>query len=328
MNAIAMNAICRTQSLLSRRNILLSMTGIAVSLALAFVIGAFSASAAGDRTPPTKPTNFRVTAVTPFSVSLAWSPSTDNSKNFTYFLNSSAGGATTLPKTATSYTFNGLRPGSTYQFIIYAFDAAGNKSGTVGVLATVPPDTIAPSTAPVVSVTGVGATYVSLSWTPSQDNGPFLFYTVFVNGVAYGSPVTNTSLTVNFLQPETTYSIQVRAADYGNNLSPISAAVSATTSGTDTGDTTPPSMPGNLTDNGMSFPDGETWLFWQQSTDNVDPQAVLRYDVYANGVLDHSLIGGGFTILYGNPGGPNTYQVIAVDTSGNQSVPATITTTP
>jgi hypothetical protein len=32
------------------------------------------------------------------------------------------------------------------------------------------------------------------------------------------------------------------------------------------------------------------------------------------------------TILYGNPGVPNTYQVIAVDTTGNQSVPATLTT--
>ena len=74
-------------------------------LALAFVLPAF---ASRDTIKPTAPKNFRVTAVTPFSVSLAWSPSTDNSGKFTYRLWSSAGlgggGITrTLPKTATSY---------------------------------------------------------------------------------------------------------------------------------------------------------------------------------------------------------------------------------
>ena len=34
------------------------------------------------------------------------------------------------------------------------------------------------------------------------------------------------------------------------------------------------------------------------------------------------------TVVYGNPGGPNTFQVIAVDTSGNQSAPASLTTVP
>jgi hypothetical protein len=31
-----------------------------------------------DKKPPTKPTNLRVSAVGPYSVSLAWTPSTDN----------------------------------------------------------------------------------------------------------------------------------------------------------------------------------------------------------------------------------------------------------
>jgi hypothetical protein len=102
--------------------------------------------------------------------------------------------------------------------------------------------------------------------------------------------------------------------------------VTVTTDPINTSDTTPPTTPGNLRDNGMAFPDGETWLWWDQSTDNVDPQSVIRYDVYANGVLDHSLVGAGMTILYGNPGVSNTFQVIAVDTAGNESAPATLTT--
>lgn len=75
----------------------------------------------------------------------------------------------------------------------------------------------------------------------------------------------------------------------------------------------------------MEFGDGETWLFWDQSTDNQTPQSVIEYKVYANGVYDHSIVGQGSTILYGNPSAVNTYSVIAVDSSGNASPPATIT---
>jgi hypothetical protein len=180
----------------------------------------------------------------------------------------------------------------------------------------------------VVSVTRTSSSYIALSWTPSQDDGPYLFYTVFVNGTAYGSAVTNTSLVVTSLQPATSYTFNVLARDYAGNSSPLSATVTGTTAQVNSNDTTPPTTPGNLTDNGMSFQDGETWLFWQKSTDNFDPQSVLRYDTYVNGVFDSSIVDGTMNIVYGNPDGTNTFQVIAVDTSGNQSEPATLITTP
>jgi hypothetical protein len=107
--------------------------------------------------------------------------------------------------------------------------------------------------------------------------------------------------------------------------SPLSNPVTVTTEPSNTTDTTPPTTPANLTNNGMTFGDGETWLFWEQSTDNLDPQHVIRYDVYLNGVLDHSLVGAGRTILYGTVGIDNTFAVIAVDSAGNQSPPATFT---
>jgi len=311
----------------------------ATALAVTLILGSFTTFGA-DRTKPTAPKNFRVTAKTPYSISLAWSPSTDNSGKFTYRLWSTAagasGGTVPLPKTATSFTWNtGIFPRNTYTFGLYAVDAAGNTSAQVSLSTITPPDTTPPSTAPVVTITDVGSTYVSLAWTPAQDDGPFLFYQVFVNGSfyapngnPYAEPGTNQSVTVNFLQPQTSYTFTVRGVDYGNNVSPFSAPVTVTTDAQNSSDTTPPTMPGNLTDNGMAFPDGETWLWWDQSTDNVDQQSVIQYDVYANGVLDHSLVGGDFTILYGNPGYPNTFQVIAVDTAGNQSEPATHVTAP
>jgi hypothetical protein len=54
------------------------------ALVLSWVLGISPASAARDRTPPPTPTNLRVTGMTPYSVSLAWTPSTDNSGSFTY----------------------------------------------------------------------------------------------------------------------------------------------------------------------------------------------------------------------------------------------------
>jgi len=297
--------------------------------AMALLATAFLAAGGQDRSAPTKPGNFRITAQTPFSVSLAWSPSSDNSGNFTYTLGSSAGGAVILPKNATSYTWTtGLYPSKTYQFVILARDTAGNNSGSSGLLTTLPPDTTPPSVAPMVSVTQSSSSYIALAWTPSQDNGPYLFYTVFVNRTAYASAGTNTSFVVTSLQPSTSYTFNILAQDYPGNSAPLSAPVTGTTTAVNSNDTTPPTTPGNLTDNGMSFQDGETWLFWDKSTDNFDPQAILRYDIYVNGVFDSSMVDGTRTVVYGSPVGPNTYQVVAVDTSGNQSEPATLTTTP
>ena len=93
------------------------------------------------------------------------------------------------------------------------------------------------------------------------DNGPYLFYTVFVNGTAVVNGVTNTSFVVTSLQPSTSYTFNVLAQDYPGNASPLSAPVTGTTTAVNSNDTIPPTTPGNLTDNGMSFQDGETWLF-------------------------------------------------------------------
>ena len=80
-----------------------------------------------DRIPPTAPTNLVVTATTEHSVSLAWSPSTDNSGRFSYII-CCAGTTVTVSQTMTSHTLEGLQSGKTYTFRVYAKDAAGNLS--------------------------------------------------------------------------------------------------------------------------------------------------------------------------------------------------------
>jgi chitodextrinase len=299
---------------------------VAVALVLVLLLPAAPASAARDRQPPTTPTNLRVTGMTAYSVSLAWNPSTDNSGSVTYQICCANVSSETFPGPASSRVYRaGLEAGRSFTLFIVARDTAGNYSRQSNTVTfTLPRDTT-PPTKPTVTVTDVGPTHVSLAWSSIED-GPNVWFTVFMNGSPIRQGVKDTSGTFGPLSPETTYTFTVRANDFGGNASPLSDPVTVTTEASNTNDTVPPTTPANLTDNGMSFQDGETWLFWQQSTDNLDPQSVIRYDVYVNGVFDHSLLGHGQTVVYGNPGVENTYQVIAVDSAGNQSPPATLTT--
>ena len=292
-------------------------------LALALIVGVSPALAVRDRIPPTRPTNLRVTGMTPYSVALAWNPSTDNSESVTYTSCCAGTSSETFPGPASSRVYrSGLEAGRTFTLRISARDAAGNFSGySNSVTFTLPPD-VTPPTKPVVSVTDVGSAHVSLAWSSTED-GPHVWFTVFKDGTPVLQGVRDTSTIFGPLNPETTYVFTVQARDFGGNLSPLSDPLNVTTDPINSSDTTPPTTPGNLTAN--AFPDGETWLSWEQSTDNVDPQPLIRYDVYVNGVLNDSRLGIDQTIVYGTPGQANTFQVIAVDSAGNQSAPATLT---
>lgn len=209
---------------------------------------------------------------------------------------------------------------------MYAKDAAGNISAQVGTSTTALRDTTPPWTAPVVSVTEVGSTYVKLSWTPAQDDGPYQFYEIWVNGSHYSGTGKNiTSATLQFLDPATTYTINVRAYDYGGNRSPFSDPVTVTTLPPNPNDTTPTTTPTNLREDHYAGSDTEIHLWWTQSTDDFDPQSNIRYDIYVNGVLQDIQFGsGGMSLVYGEQG-ENTIEVIATDTADNASAPGTIT---
>jgi chitodextrinase len=295
-----------------------------ILMVLVSVLGASPALAARDRTPPTKPTNLHVTSATSYKVSLAWSPSTDDSGSFSYRVVVSNGAIYSVPQTQTTFDLL-VVPKSTYSFYVYAVDRSGNKSTKSNtVSATTPADTTAPS-APVVSVAGVNPSEVSLTWTASTDDGPYVFYQVFVNGSPSVDAGQNRFAILHGLTPETSYQITVKARDlYGQNVSAPSNVVTVTTAAISAVDTQPPSAPGNL--NGWDAGDGarEIDLFWTESFDNQTAQASLAYEVYMNGVLDH-IASGDRTVLYATQSGENTFTVIAVDDAGNRSAPASVT---
>jgi chitinase len=308
------------KALLAPSVILAGLMGTALFFPL---LSGFTVSAVSrDRTPPTAPSNLRVTGITTSSVSLAWSASTDNSGSFTYRIRNSWGFEATAPQTQTSFTWtSNLVAGQTYSFYVYAIDAAGNRSrtsNTVGV--TLPRDTVPPTT-PAVVVTDVGPTHISLSWR-STGGGPTLRYWVFKDGQLDRQPTPDTAGTFYLLDPETTHTFAVQARD-GSNASPLSPLVTVNTEPTNPNDTTPPTMPANFRQEHYQG-ESEIFLSWGQSTDDLDPQSIIRYDVYVNGVLDDIRVGSGRTSVYVVQG-LNTITLVAVDTAGNESPETSVT---
>ena len=68
----------------------------------------------------------------------------------------------------------------------------------------------------------------------------------------------------------------------------------------------------------ISPPDADLWIQLDRSG-----EASIAYDVYLNGVRNHTT-GGDRAISYATRGGENMFTVIAVDDAGNRSAPASI----
>jgi chitodextrinase len=286
---------------------------------------ASEARKSGNRGAPTTPTNLRITATGARSVSLAWGASTDDSGDFTYRIVRSGGLEFRVPSTQTTFTWSTvLHSGQTYSFYVYAQDAAGNKSNASNtVTVTLPPDTQAP-TAPVLSSTNVGPTHISLAWSATDDDGPNLVYSITINGAPDPSgATTSTSRTYSQLQPATSYTFTGRARDASGNLSPVSEPLTVTTRSSDFSDTEAPTAPTNLWAD--SYGDLEFQLWWTASTDNVDPQSSIRYEIFVNGKLENIIIGASYSRSNYGVSGSNTVTVIAIDAAGNKSAAGTTT---
>jgi chitodextrinase len=302
-----------------------SLVGAPAIVAALVMACAGTLAEAADRQPPTAPRNLRVTGSAHYSVALAWDASTDNSGFLTYWIQASNGYRMSVPMSRTSATFtDGINAGVTYWFQVYAVDAAGNKSKLSNkVTVSLPPDNN-PPTVPVLTVTDVGPTHVSLSWS-STDEGSLIYYWIYRSdwgNFAFVRDDRATSGMASGLSPNTTYAFQAQARDKLRNMSALSAPITVTTGPVDPNDTTAPTTPLHLQE---FHYDLEMNVTWAESTDDVDPQDAIRYEVYVNGTLADVVFGKGFSISYGEFG-TNVIEVYAIDAAGNRSVPATLVT--
>ena len=300
---------------MSIRTAALAGTALVLALVLTAPAGAKRPPAPGDKVAPTTPTNLHITASSATSVSIAWNASTDNSTNWWYCVQANGGSCIRVDQPQTSYTRSFVSPGTSVMFAVYAIDAMGNQSGTF----TAPTDAT-PPTAPVVTANTVTSTWLSFSWTSSFDTSAVLYH-VYVDDVLHVGYSPWTFTNVFGLTPSTTHELRVEARDSSGNVAP-SNVVSVTTPAPT--NSVAPSAPTNVR-LGFQSGAGEAWLSWDRSTDDVDPQHLIVYEILFNGLPNYpeSIIGGTTTIAYCTVQGIGMADVSirAVDTSGNRSAP-------
>jgi chitodextrinase len=162
------------------------------------------------------------------SVSIVWSPATDNVRVAGYHI--FRNGVLVGTGSGTQFNDSGLSPSTAYSYQVLAFDAAGNQSARSSALTitTRAADIAAPS-APGAPVAGtVTASSIALSWSASTDNYGVADYQIHRNGALVGTSTT-ASFIDNNLQSSTGYSYTIKAKDAAGNQSAASAATSITT---------------------------------------------------------------------------------------------------
>ena len=116
-----------------------------------------------DTTPPSDPADLTVTGATTTTISLSWSPSTDDVGVAGYDVY--VDGSNVDTTTQTSYDFGGLNCGTAYTLGVVAFDAAGNRSGqstqSASTAACPPPP---PPPGPCGTASTPPATYQHVVW--------------------------------------------------------------------------------------------------------------------------------------------------------------------
>jgi endonuclease I/chitodextrinase len=175
-------------------------------------------------------------------------------------------------------------------------------------------DTVAPSAANNLAVTGTTSSTISLSWFVATDNIAVTSYDIYMNGVLKTSVSgSNLTATITGLLASTTYSFYVVAKDAAVNSSPPSNTVNGTTT-IAIPDTQIPTAPSNLAVTGTSS--STISLNWTASIDNV---GVTSYDIYMNSVFKSSVSGTTALVNGLTPTTTYSFYVVAKDAAGNSS---------
>lgn len=246
------------------------------------------------------------------SAQLAWEPSTDNVavEGYRILLE----GQIVATTDSLSFAMTGLNPQTEYDFQVIAFDATGNSSLPATITLTTLPDQSAP-TAPGGLAAVPQLSSVQLTWSASTDNVGVDFYRIRRDGDIIAT-IQSLAYNDTGLEVDTPYSYEVTAVDAAGNVSAVALLNTSTLP-----DVSAPSVPGNLT----GGPDvAAVMLSWTASTDNV---AVASYRILRGGMVIASVQGLSYNDTGLVPLTSYDYQVIAVDTSDNESVAALLTAT-
>jgi chitodextrinase len=180
-----------------------------------------------DTSAPSAPNNVVARSVSTSRIDISWSASTDNVGVMGYKV--IRDGNEIASVTGTSFSDNGLQPGSSYSYYIVAYDLAGNLSQRSSYVTeftqnppavinnVVTPDTQAPSYPPNLNIRAISSSQLEISWSPSTDNVGVTGYIIYRNNAEI-SRTTGTSYRDSGLSPGTDYSYNVKAYDATRKL--------------------------------------------------------------------------------------------------------------
>jgi fibronectin type 3 domain-containing protein len=291
-------------------------------------LSAFSNTAsATTQSPPTAPANLTATAVSVSQINLSWTASSSSFGLANYIVQRCQGTGcsnfaqiASFPATTTTYSDTGLTSGTAYSYRVQASDTAGNLSGFSN---TATATTQGPPSAPGnLTATAVSTSQVNLSWTASSSSiGLANYFVQRCQGTGCSNfaqiasiPATTTTYSDTSLTSGTAYSYRVQASDTAGNLSAFSNVASATTQ-------TPPTAPGNLT----ATATGATQinLSWTASSSTVGVKNYIVQRCQGTGCTNFVQVATPSGTTFSDTGltasTSYSYQVQAVDTSGNLS---------
>jgi glucose/arabinose dehydrogenase len=188
-----------------------------------------------DAERPSPPGQPACTDVSFDSLTLSWPASNDNVAVVGYDIYFLGQKLTEAP--GSPFRVTGLQPNFRYQLSVFGRDAAGNVSDSSPEVACTttadPGDTVAPSAPGQPSVSAIGQTGATVSWSASTDNRGVTRYDIRTSGATLDS-VTGTppptSRAVTGLACATSYTVHVVARDAAGNVSAQSPATTFSTS--------------------------------------------------------------------------------------------------
>jgi hypothetical protein len=209
------------------------IVGLASTMAVAGTV-LVPGVAAADTQAPSAPANLRIQNLSFTSVTLAWSPSADDSGWVMYEVEASAQSRSLLRfgSTGPSKTVTGLRPGLTYTASVVAVDGSRNTSAPVSILFTTPVDSAPPTTPTFLRAVTANGVVDSISWGASSDSSAVRYVLRSSGNRIFGT--SKTSVTVSELLdlcvvvPGSTHTLTVEALDAHNNVSGRSSPVTVT----------------------------------------------------------------------------------------------------
>jgi len=188
-----------------------------------------------DTEHPTPPGQPACSDISYDSLTLSWPASSDNVGVVAYdiyFLGQKIAEAPQSP-----FRVTGLQPNFEYRFSVFGRDAAGNESDSspevVCTTTADPGDPTPPSAPGKPTISAIGQTGATVSWTASTDNRGVTRYDIATDDAVLdtvtGAPPATTRA-VTGLACNTSYTVHIVAKDAAGNTSPSSQSTAFTTS--------------------------------------------------------------------------------------------------